>query len=354
MQTYRQRAERIWLAGTEALSAFADEVAARKTPAREPATILRLSPTGIDVLRRLEGREERLFSARGRPQDAVKQVTQALGAKLGDDCIIDIGASLSVTGRMVLPAGADTILQAIIRNKVEGIAPWPLAQSVYGQRIVPVPGDAAHVAVDVAVVSRALLDDIARALAEAGCTVRSSTLTLQDGESLALDFGIRSEIVEARRRALKLASGVGLAAAVAAALGMLLVWQAHAGLSAVQAETARLGATLGGQAGETATRVEAANLLHERRRQRLPAAAVLEELSRVLPQTVWLESLSLDDLRLELRGQGSAIPGLIESLEQSDAFSDVNFSSATQFNADLNAETFSIGATLEAAREITP
>lgn len=103
---------------------------------------------------------------------------------------------------------------------------------------------------------------------------------------------------------------------------MLLVWQAHAGLSAVQAETARLGATLGARPGETATLAQAANLLHER--------------------------------RLELRGQGSAIPGLIESLEQSDAFSEVNFSSATQFNADLNAETFSIGATLEAAREVTP
>lgn len=354
MQTYRQRADSLWSGTVEALRAFADAVAARKTPARQPQTVLRLAPMGMDVLRRQDGREERLFSARGRPQDAVKQVTGALGAKLGRDCVIDVGDGLAVTGRMVLPNEANAILQAIIRNKVEGIAPWPLTQSVYGQRIAPIPGDAAHVAVDVAVVSRALLDDIALALAEAGCTVRSSTLALADGAQFALDFGIRSEIVEGRRRVLRIASGLGLAAAVAAALGMLLVWQAHAGLASVQAETAQLSATLDGRAGETATLAEAANLLHERRRLRRPAVAVLEELSRVLPQTVWLESLSLDDLRLELRGQGSAIPGLIESLEQSDAFSDVNFSSATQFNADLNAETFSIGATLEAAREGTP
>lgn len=202
MQTYRQRAGRLWLVATESLCAFADELAARNTPRREPATVLRLGPAGIDVLCRQEGREERVFSARGRPLEAVKRVTEALGDRLGADCVIDIGAGLSVMGRMILPAESDAILQAIIRNKVEGIAPWPLTQSVYGQRIAPVPGDAAHVSVDVAVVSRALLDDIARALAEAGCTVRSSTLALQDGGQLALDFGIRSEIVEARRRAL--------------------------------------------------------------------------------------------------------------------------------------------------------
>jgi Tfp pilus assembly protein PilN len=97
--------------------------------------------------------------------------------------------------------------------------------------------------------------------------------------------------------------------------------------------------------------VEAANILHERRRQRLPAVAVMSELSEVLPQTVWLDSLSLDDVRIDLKGQGSDIPSLIDILEQSPVFMDVNFASATQFNVESNAEAFSIGATLEPAAE---
>ena len=71
----------------------------------------------------------------------------------------------------------------------------------------------------------------------------------------------------------------------------------------------------------------------------------------MLPSNVWLISLSLDDLRVELKGQGSDIHPLIETLEKSGAFGDVNFTSATQLDADQASETFSIGATLQPARQ---
>ena len=91
----------------------------------------------------------------------------------------------------------------------------------------------------------------------------------------------------------------------------------------------------------------AANSLHDRRRDRPPAIAVVDELSKLLPQNVWLESLSLDDARLELKGQGSDIPALIAVLEGSPALKDVNFAAATQLNEELKSNAFSIGATLE-------
>jgi Tfp pilus assembly protein PilN len=132
----------------------------------------------------------------------------------------------------------------------------------------------------------------------------------------------------------------------------MLVWQTSAKLATAREETARLTAELRPDAAGGATSlVEAANILHERRRQRLPAVAVMSELSEVLPQTVWLDSLSLDDVRIDLKGQGSDIPSLIDILEQSPSFMDVNFASATQFNAESNAEAFSIGATLEPVAE---
>lgn len=354
MQNYRERATALVSDLKQAVFAFVDEVSALNIIAREPATLLRIGLTGIEVLRRDGGREEQVFAARARPQEAIRRVAHVLGESLGRDCAIEIAAGLSVTGRMILPSEAEDVLNAIIRNKVESIAPWPLAQSLHGQRIAPIPGDAAHVVVDVAVVSRALLEDAGSVLAVAGCTVRSSTVMLADGGGLSLDYGARAETLEGRRRATRIAGMFTAGAAAVTMLGLLLAWHAHAGLAAVRAETAQLNAMLSGEAARASTRVEAANLLHERRRQRLPAAAVLEELSQVLPQSVWLESVSLDDTKLELRGQGSGIPALIEILEQSDAFRDVNFSSATQLNAELNAEAFSIGATLDSAPEAAP
>lgn len=351
MQDYRQSAIRLWSNAQEAAAACIDELAAMKVSVQEPRTVLHVGPSSVEVLLRQDGREDRMFTAHGRPQEAVKRAADALGESLGEDCALVIAADLSVTGRMVLPAESDDILRAIIRNKVEGIAPWPLAQSVYGQQIAPISGDAAHVTVDVAVVSRTLLEEVSGQLEEVGSAVRTASVQLQDGERLGLGFGKRRETLEARRRAAGIGAGLGAIAAAMAAIGMLLVWQGYAALSGERAELARLSASLAGVAGNAATLVDAANVLHQQRRQRLPAVAVVEELSSVLPQSVWLDVLSLDDARIELRGQGSGIPALIEALEQSPLFRDVNFSSATQFNAELNAEAFSIEATLESATE---
>jgi Tfp pilus assembly protein PilN len=204
------------------------------------------------------------------------------------------------------------------------------------------------VAVDVGVVSRSLFEEIAGALAASGAVVTAASLQLPGGESLDISTGWTPQRSGALRRASRLAGGFAAIAALVAGIGLLLAWQSASRLAADTAEIAALTASVQpDSSASAATPLQAANRLHERRRERPPAAAVLDELSALLPPNVWLAGLSLDDLRLELKGQGSDIPSLIEILEQSDALRDVNFTSATQFNAELDSETFSIGATLE-------
>ncbi len=348
MTSFQQRADALWRDARGAVNAFISELAAQNVLVTRSPTALRIHETGIDVLRRDAQHEERVLTATGRPQEAVMQVVETLGAGLGKDCALEIAPGLILASRMILPAESEEILRAIVRNKVESIAPWPLAQSLYGQRIEAVPGDAAHVAVDVGVVSRALLEDIAGRLASAGMAVKAASLRLPTGESLRIDFGSEEEIRDAERRATRLGVVFAAVAGAVAVLGIMLVWQSSSRLAAAREETARLTASLKPDAaGGAASLVEAANILHERRRLRQPAVAVMNELSEVLPQTVWLESLSLDDVRIDLKGKGSDIPALIDILEQSPSFMDVNFASATQFNEESNAESFSIGATLE-------
>jgi general secretion pathway protein L len=356
MTSVQQRAENLWREGRDAVQAFIAELAAQNVLSAPPATTLRIDKGGIDVLRGGAEGEERVLTAAGRPQDAVGHVIEALGVDLGKDCAVEIGPGLILTNRMILPAESEEILRAIVRNKVEGIAPWPLAQSLYGQRIEAVPGDDAHVAVDVGVVSRALLEGVADRLAAAGTAVKAASLRLPSGQSLRIDFGSEEESREAQRRALRAGEILAAVMAAVAVLGLLLVWQTSSRLAAARDETARLSAALRPDAsGGAASLVQAANILHQQRRLRLPAVALIDELSEVLPQTVWLESLALDDVRLDLKGKGSDIPALIDILEQSPSFTEVNFASATQFNEESNAEAFAIGATLEpVAEESTP
>jgi general secretion pathway protein L len=352
MTSIQQRAAALWRDAGGAVHALIAELAAQNMMVRQPPILLRIQETGIDVLRRDAQREELVLRVTGRPAEAATKVVDTMGAELGKDCAVEIAPGLILASRIILPAESDDILRAIVRNKVESIAPWPLPQSLYGQRFEAVPGDAAHVAVDVGVVSRALLEDIAVRLTAAGTAVKAASLRLPSGESLRIDFGSEEESRAAQRRATRFATILAAGAGAVAVLGLLLVWQASAKLADAREETARLTAELRpGAAGGAASLVEAANILHERRRQRLAAVAVMNELSEVLPQTVWLDSLSLDDVRIDLKGQGSDIPSLIDILEQSPSFMDVNFASATQFNAESNAEAFSIGATLEPVAE---
>lgn len=350
MEAHRKRPQALWRDTVDAVRALVSEIAAANVLARRHRMSFLIGPTSVEVLKQDGGQAEPAMTAPGRPQEAVKAVAERLGAALGQECAIAFGRDLAVVSRLILPSETPDILDAIVRNKVESIAPWPLAQSLYGLRTAPVPGDPLHVAVDVGVVSRALFEDIARALSHAGATVTSVSLRLGEGESLAISAGWTQENSDALRRATRLASGFAGLAALVAGFGLFLVWQSSARLAADSEEvSALMAAVQPGRAGPAATRLEAANQLHERRRERPPAAAVLDELSALLPANVWLTSLSLDDLRLELKGRGNDIPPLIEILEQSGAFRNVNFTSATQLDADQASEAFSIGATLQPA-----
>ena len=341
------RLEALWRDTGEAVRALVNEIAAANVLERRPGTSLIIGPTSIEVHLEHDGPA---MTVPGRPPEAVKAVIERLGAALGQECAIVFGRDLAVVSRLVLPAETPEIVEAIVRNKVESIAPWPLAQSLYGMRTAPVPGDPLHVAVDVGVVSRALFEEIARELSRAGAGVTAVSLQLGEGQSLAINAGWKQENSEALLSATRLAAGFAGLAALVAGVGLFLVWQSAARLAADSEEVSALTATLQpGRSGPAATMLEAANQLHDRRRERPPAAAVIDELSALLPANVWLISLSLDDLRLELKGRGTDIPPVIEILEQSGAFGNVNFTSATQLDPDQVSETFSIGATLQPA-----
>lgn len=340
----------------EAVRAFAAEMAARRVILRAPATTLRIRPSGIDVLRAEGARRELLLTASGAPAEALEMVFTRLGPALDKDAALEFTSGLAVVSEIVLPAESPEILGAIVRNKVEGLAPWPLAQCVYGQRIKAIPGDPAHVAVDIAVVSRTLLEQIDDGLAAHGTTVRLASVHLQDDDVVRIDFGDEEERRAAERRMIMLGAATAAVLAAVTGFGLFLAWQASSELSGYRSETAQLMERLKASAAgaDETPFVAAANGLAERRRQRASAVSVLNEVSGLLPESVWLSRFALDGDKLELRGQGTDVPALIAILEASAAFSNVNFAAATQLNEELKSDAFSIGATLDPAPESGP
>ncbi len=77
------------------------------------------------------------------------------------------------------------------------------------------------------------------------------------------------------------------------------------------------------------------------------AAEILDSVTRLLPDSVWLTSLSLDGATLELNGEAKLAAALVPLIENSEGFSDASFSSAITRDGTRDAERFSIRARIQ-------
>lgn len=341
----------IWAALSAPVMTLAEEMALRRAAGEHPPTELRIRSGGVEAVRVAGTGRERLLEVSGRPQAALKDVVQNMPGGLGPEIAISLAQDQSISQQLVLPQQPDDVLRAIVRNKVESLAPWPLAQCLWGMRTAAIPGDPQHVSVTVAVVSRALLDDLILTLRRAGTEVKALSVELAGGGVIDIELGSGDVRRAARLRAERLAKFAAAILLLLSGLGLFWVYRTSAEAGRLEGETASLMASLkpgGVPAGETPL-VTAANRLYQARRERLSAVAVLEEVSKLLPDTVHLTTLTLDGDQLTIKGQGSGVPGLIQVLEASPAFQSVNFAAATELDQNSNADAFSLIATLDKA-----
>lgn len=340
-----------WGSLSRPVMALAEELALRRAAGGRPDLVLHVRGGGIDALRRDGPSQRLLFTVAGRPAQAVQLAVEQLAGQLGPDIALTLAEDQAVSQQIVLPLQPDDVLRAIVRNKVESLAPWPLAQCLWGMRVSPVAGDPLHVAVDVAVVSRAMFETLSATLRAAGAEVKALFVTLADGGEVEIGLG-SSDIRRAARALATRASW--LAAAVIGLLlgaGLFSIYRIDAEAGRLEQESAAMVAALkpsgGALAGETPL-VAAANRLRQQRAARPSAVAVLDEVTRLLPDNVHLTFFGLSADELVLKGQGSGVPELIGLLESSPGLQAVNFAAATELDQNSRTDSFSLSARLEA------
>lgn len=94
---------------------------------------------------------------------------------------------------------------------------------------------------------------------------------------------------------------------------------------------------------------EALHFLEEKRRTSPVALDVVEKLSADIPAHTWLERLTLEDRKLEIRGESGKALTLIDTLEEAAEFSNVRFKSPVTRNKDNGRDRFHIEASVEVA-----
>lgn len=265
--------------------------------------------------------------------------------------LLRAGEGRAVVTRLALPAATRDVLAQVVRNKVESLAPWPVSEVLWGYRIAGAP-HGGHIMVDVGIVSRKTAADLLDRLQGAG--IRISRFEVGHGagmpEGIEIDVHGGERRQAMRGRVKSVMSVLTATAVIAGAYGGYLSYKVMADTAEVETAIAGTQALLLNKnaSGSASLQLAAANLLYSRKRETRPVLELLNTVTKLVPDGIWLSTFDLDGPVLTIAGRGTEVPAVIETLESSEAFKDVNFASATQREADAATDSFSISAAIEA------
>ena len=263
--------------------------------------------------------------------------------------------------RVTLPAATEENLAQVIGFEMDRLSPFQSDEVYFDQRVVSRDSANGQITVELAIARREVVDARVRELRALGVSVQGVAL-LEDGMRAATPFDLLpSEQRGAREtpneRLLRNALLVAVIVLFGAAL-VFPVWKKREAVVALQpvVEKARQEA----QATDAVVRElerEASdyNYLLARKHAWYPAAAYVEEISRLLPDNTWLQMLEIKttgkNKEVVLTGETASASKLIELLEQSKLLQNAAPRGPTTRGSTPGSERFMMGAE---ARPRTP
>jgi general secretion pathway protein L len=263
--------------------------------------------------------------------------------------ILRLQAAVGLRTMMTLPLAAERNLRQVVTFELERRTPFKRDEICYAHRVVKRDAAAQRLIIEVTIVQRPIID---RALA----LLRS--LDVEPG-SIEVAGADRTEAVSpnlleaqtARRSArwpeLALAGLCLAVAGLGAAALVLPLVRAHATASALEAEVAALkpaaeaSRTLEAEVGALS---QEAGFLAAQRAARPTATAIIDALTHLLPDDIYLTALHLDGSQLQITGTGPSASRAITLLARSADFADAKFSSQVTQDQRTAREQFDITA----------
>jgi general secretion pathway protein L len=333
------------------VAALMDDLAASAATAANCRTMILATAGGMEIFRRgKQGNWARAAILQGSPASLADALGRQLKGGKRRHVLLRIAIDRAVIQRLRLPAGALEVLPAVIRNKIESLAPWPVNEAMWGHRLMA-PPHSGQIEVEAAIVSRQSGEALLATLAEAG--IKPDCLEIGPADPMA--EGIAIDFQEANRgRASRLVLGGVMAVVAAIALGIsgygaYLYYQSATELARIESQIEELNQSLRGASSGSGmpAKLAEANKIYMRKSEGRPTVTVLNALTRLLPDGVWLNSLDYGGNQITIAGRGDEIPGIIGKLETSEEFSSVNFASATQRDQEAGADSFAISASID-------
>lgn len=267
--------------------------------------------------------------------------------------IIRIDPALSAIRMVPLPTRDDAYIRAILRNRVERLGPWRASQALFGY-VIDGTEDGRQAQVKVAIVSRRAVDDLTSALERAG--VAADRIEVGDDAGVPIQL-VRALSVREQRAGRRMLAIYG--AVVACLLTVLAGATGYDIYTASQLDQARLrlgtdaGAALDDGGGAQAAPVDG-RILADRKAKEPLRLAVVNEISRLLPDTAWLTTLKIAGSEINMTGKARDVPSIIASVQASRILDDVRFAAPTVHTEGDDAGEFAVSASIRQGGRTTP
>ncbi|MBV9863380.1 MAG: PilN domain-containing protein [Alphaproteobacteria bacterium] len=326
----------------------------------------RFAPAGRAALVIEAGERYWMLRQRGRPLGQIDTAerepalrAEALHALVGPArgaITVEIPAERVLSKVVSLPAGARAELDRILQYEIARHFPFPAERVFFRHRVIGNRAGlrsrgAGPVEVELVAIPRDIVGDIRDELAAAGLSpVAIAVSGGRTEERLFLPPALwQGERAARPRRDRRLAAGAGVLAFAA-----LISWPLAQRVRLAEADgeiaALRPGVEAVLQARDRQRRdAERIAAVLRLRAERPPVVAVLDRLSRIVPDGAWLVSLGLSGRDLVLDGLAPSAATIALGLEQSGAFSGMTFRAPITRDPATGLEHFQLGATLAAA-----
>lgn len=267
-------------------------------------------------------------------------------------------AAAGLRRRLLLPAAAAERLRDVVGFEIDRQTPFDAAAVAFDARLLRRREGDGQIEAELVAVPRQRLDPPLQALGPLAGTLAGIDLAAADGAPLGVNL-----LAPAQRRRhgdpfryWNLALAAVALLAVAAALWQLLANRRAAADALEQsiarhAEQARRAAA---QRQELVELIEGQAFLDRTRAERPPAIAVIDELSRRLPDSTYLEKLAIEEESLLLIGLSREAPSLIQRLQGSPLWRAPALTGALQPDPGSGRDRFTLTAQLGPAPAAAP
>ena len=290
------------------------------------------------------------------PEDQAKQAREIVESASADRIGLILSPKRVLRPTVKLPIAASENLREVVGFEMDRHTPFRAAEVFYDFRVRETDRQSGQLTVEIVAAPRETVDRALALAAAWGLSVDRITVADDDapnGVSFNLLSGAAPPPVASSRRRL-IAVEAALACALAAIAVFLPIKQKRDALAAAETELAIVreqAAAVGDLRDEMLALSDKIAVLVAAKKIRPKAVALLNEITRILPDGTWLSELSWEGNDLYISGFSDQPSSLIGALEASPMFGEARFSTPVTAAPQLERERFDIALVVTAGED---